>query len=585
MDRVLARDTTLDARDPDALPDVLSAEERHFLPAKPVAVHNFEKQPIPSVHRWNDSEEPFDLCFREVGKLMRGLTTDDVHSVSLSCVGRDLDVFTHFHELKSVLRPSGFDGSSQDGRHVGRSGEAVPVVGRACAVAFVLACLTAPLFASELIRDTGPYRQFAADSARSSRRVMVAPEALGPSFSFSIGSRRFEVRDADIEFASERPVTRHAVVSASSGALVVPDAPLPGDMVVRFDLEDSPYGGSTITVHRGIVFATLALREGLFTLAPRRDGAYMLSPLGDHECDVVLPAAVGLPEPGAVPGLWPRDSPFALRRSLGQRTGAAAADLPVVSHASGRRRRVARHPSPYVHVHRHMLVYSDGMLSLFGGHDSVKAFFEHTMNVQNTVNQDTGGLATVRDELAAAVYIEKAPYDGIYWSDALHLLVDDPQVVALSTELQAPLVGFWDLYDRAGGIAYQYNGGNWRKYGFYVVAFSRARYEAGGEFQTPHHEIGHAKGLAHDRYVDPQDYFFAGNHAFVDCAAGLSDVMAYGGSQCTTTRLLRYSNRDVPLQGVNPPFILGSEDSNGAAVLRLTASDVPKFVSMRTADF
>lgn len=103
MDRVLARDTALQARDPDALTDVLATDERRFLPAKAVAVDHVEKQLVPSVHRWNDGEEPFDFLFGEVGKLARGLAPDDMHSVSLSYVGRDLDVFTHFRELSPLL--------------------------------------------------------------------------------------------------------------------------------------------------------------------------------------------------------------------------------------------------------------------------------------------------------------------------------------------------------------------------------------------------------------------------------------------------------------------------------------------------
>lgn len=104
MDRVLARDASLDPRDPDALADMLSPDERHFLPAEPVAVRDVEKQPIPSVHMRNGCEKPFDFHLREVGKLVRPLAPDDVHFVSLSYVGRDLDAFTHFDELNSGHR-------------------------------------------------------------------------------------------------------------------------------------------------------------------------------------------------------------------------------------------------------------------------------------------------------------------------------------------------------------------------------------------------------------------------------------------------------------------------------------------------
>lgn len=102
MNRVLARNTSLDPRDPDALSDVLSPDKRHFLAAEPVAVHDVEKQPIPSVHTWDGGEKPFDFPFGEVGKVVRGLAPDDVHSVSLSYVERDLDAFTHFRELAEL---------------------------------------------------------------------------------------------------------------------------------------------------------------------------------------------------------------------------------------------------------------------------------------------------------------------------------------------------------------------------------------------------------------------------------------------------------------------------------------------------
>jgi len=78
---------------------VLASDKRRLDSSETVAVDQVEKQPAPSVLIWNRSEKPLDFGFREVGRLMPGLTTDDVHSVSLSYVGRDLDAFTHFREL------------------------------------------------------------------------------------------------------------------------------------------------------------------------------------------------------------------------------------------------------------------------------------------------------------------------------------------------------------------------------------------------------------------------------------------------------------------------------------------------------
>lgn len=70
---------SLNPCDPDALPDVLPPDKRHFLAAKAVAVHDVEKQPIPSVQMWDRCEKPFDFRFGEVSKLLPELATDDVH--------------------------------------------------------------------------------------------------------------------------------------------------------------------------------------------------------------------------------------------------------------------------------------------------------------------------------------------------------------------------------------------------------------------------------------------------------------------------------------------------------------------------
>ncbi len=113
MDRVLARDTALDSRDPNALTHVLSPDQRCFVTAKAVTVHDIEKQPVPSVHMGDDGEEAFDFRFREVGELVRRLANDDMHSVSFSYVGRDLDAFTHFRDLvRQAISVSGLHVSS-----------------------------------------------------------------------------------------------------------------------------------------------------------------------------------------------------------------------------------------------------------------------------------------------------------------------------------------------------------------------------------------------------------------------------------------------------------------------------------------
>jgi hypothetical protein len=103
MDRVFTREASLDARDPDAFPDMLSPDERCFLPAEPVAIHDIEKQTVPSVCMRDGSKKTLDLHLREVGKLVGDWTNDDVYSVSLSCVSRDLDAFTHFRELVDIF--------------------------------------------------------------------------------------------------------------------------------------------------------------------------------------------------------------------------------------------------------------------------------------------------------------------------------------------------------------------------------------------------------------------------------------------------------------------------------------------------
>lgn len=257
VDGVLARHTTLEAGNPDAAASQVKIppDPDRFGSAQTMPVDDIEKQPVPSVHRWNDGEESFDVFLREVSNLARSGWLDDVHSVSLSGVGRDLDAFPHFREL------------AMDEFH--------PVVSivfvKALFAAAILACSTS-ISASEMVESVPVTRPEPLPVVEAVRAIVASglaagriPDTLHPpaaTFSFDVAGHR------------------HA-------AEVLAESVHGEDRVLRFRVAGAT-GDSMLTVNGGLMAGEISTPDGVFYLHPAANG-HVMQPVQDFPCEVTSP--------------------------------------------------------------------------------------------------------------------------------------------------------------------------------------------------------------------------------------------------------------------------------------------------------
>lgn len=528
MDRVLARDTAFYPGDPDAFADMLASDEHHFLAAEPVAVHDVEKQPIPSVHRWNDSEEPFDLRLREVGKLVRSLAPDDVHPVSLSYVRRDLDAFTHFRELRRPFLSRYLDQSVCKGSFIWSVAVAVAVLTASAAPA-----------GSDGTKDRG-----------------LRQDHFGASMAHAAGGMpEIEVRDTETVGARW-----HA-----KGGVFEHELPM-------------PERGSFATLAR---IDTAHLRRGDFKIRDEKaeivgrevdGGGYetIRFYLGDSgELSTLV-----FDREGRTAGVVrTSDIRYVIRPYAGSYhvvTATAAAQVK----RGGKRRAARSGPVPETIEISQSFWYHSRLAELWG-RDNVEIILRSWVAAENTAFDETGNCFVKvvpawfeQVDTPTTAGASRPNYaEQLVASDSASRLASDPHVRQIRFDKQLSLATYVDVTNQNGigsAAAYTYLDAPNRWSGVSAIIVGKFGMEV--EIEAFIHETGHVFGLNHHASNGAPDGRCPYSYGWIDWENEVSDVMSSGHFP----RVLRYSN---PLRQVVPDVPFGDhESSDGARRVREVAS-------------
>ncbi len=403
------------------------------------------------------------------------------------------------------------------------------------------------------------------------------------------------VAGAAAEVVRQQPVAVDvAALERATGTSATVDLPLVGGTVaVRLDAPRAAADGSVTWTGevdgQGGSSVVLVGHEGALagTVVPAHGPAYRITAVAAGEAVVEELDTAAFPE-GGDDGIDPpshpdpvvgaaADGPSLPDGTPATSTSATSTSATSTSATSASATVPAAEPDgvPVVDV---LVGYTTAAMLARGGRTAIEADIRLAVGQANQAFVTSGIAAHLRltravevptngDVTAQVLAQATSPTDG--WNDSLTTMrtADGADLVALVVD---------DSANAACGIAYIQNpvGSSFRSYAYSVVDQSCST----GNFSFAH-ELGHSLGAAHDRGSWSGTPAFGHGYDWVDPAHGWRTVMAYANACPGCTRLLRFSNPDLTVDGAPTGAPVGSpQAADNRAVLNSTAAGTAAFL-------